>query len=617
MAAALTVPERGAALCDAHGPKVERVPLYFRSQCRSLFAWLHRGAQTSDHGIVICPPLGHEQVHSQRSLRHLADALAAAEFPVLRFDYHGTGDSEGTDEDPESVAAWLSNIRDAHAWLRHELGCRRVTLIGVRLGATFATYTATETSVEGLVLWAPVVKGRAYVREMKVLSQTSALPRNDTPRGIEAGGLVLTDQMVSELSRLDLLQTRPECRRVLIVGRDDAPAESTLCEHFTALGIEAAQCVEPGYVDMMTEPHDTKVPGRAIARMVAWLRASQDTTAPEALRALSAKSITMFPYPDPEAFSFETPRALREKAVWINREPELFGILSEPASGAAPKAPFILMVNAGAAYRVGPNRLYVSLARQLAAHGFRSLRMDLSGLGDSVCSDPERENDPYPATAFRDIDLALRYLRDELGVERVVLMGLCSGAYAAFQSAAQLASPMVIESVLINPLTYFWAEGMTIENAPAQQLKSFQDTMSSIWQPRKWLKVLAGRSKLGMRGVLKLLRERWRLGKAKPKSGLLRREHAVPSHPAEEDLPGDLDRIVHRGRHLACFFARSDPGFGLLTLHARRKVNQLRRAGILDVYFLDDANHTFTNRAPRRALGQTITEHLRRRYTPR
>src|SRR5947209_7243554 len=98
---------------------VRRTPFYFESQGQSLFAWLHCPEQAlhASHGVVLCPPIGHEQVHAHRSLRHLADALAEMGFAVLRFDYHGTGDSAGSDEDPDRVATWLANVRDAHRWL--------------------------------------------------------------------------------------------------------------------------------------------------------------------------------------------------------------------------------------------------------------------------------------------------------------------------------------------------------------------------------------------------------------------------------------------------------------------------------------------------------------------
>jgi len=112
-------------------------------------------------------------------------------------------------------------------------------------------------------------------------------------------------------------------------------------------------------------------------------------------------------------------RPVRERVLSISREPNLFGIVSEPVETAPTELPFVVLLNAGSAYRVGPNRLYVPLARHLAAHGFAGLRLDLCGLGDSVLTGAGRENDPYPATAFRDVDLTLQYLRAQFGARRV------------------------------------------------------------------------------------------------------------------------------------------------------------------------------------------------------
>ena len=97
-----------------------------RSTCRvvrgPLFAWLHPGPSGCGHAVVFCPPAGHEQVHAHRAWRHLAEAVAGAGLPVLRFDYHGTGDSAGTDEDPHRLAAWRQDVRDAIAWVRSTSG---------------------------------------------------------------------------------------------------------------------------------------------------------------------------------------------------------------------------------------------------------------------------------------------------------------------------------------------------------------------------------------------------------------------------------------------------------------------------------------------------------------
>ena len=576
---------------------LRRTPFYFESRRQWLFAWLHHRehAAHADHGVVICPPLGYEQIHAHRSLRHLADALAQAEFPVLRFDYHGTGDSSGTDEEPDRYATWLANIRDATEWLHQQLGCKRITLIGVRLGAVLATQAATDQAVDGLLLWAPVVKGRTYVRELKALSLTTnhnPPPTNGQSEDIEAAGFVLTSQTAQDLSRLDLLQAQPRCRRALILTRDDLAADTRLLEHFRAQGINVDQIAAPGFADMMAEPHYTRVPQQSIARIVDWLRAgvsptdSNDTVGGGSI----ARSMDLILPPQ---------RLLREQVFPISQQPDLFGILSTPCDTLADDRPFVVLLNAGSCYRVGPNRLHVFLARQLASQGFHCLRMDLCGLGDSVVSDPEYENVTYPATAFRDIDLTLNHLHTQLGVRRVVLLGLCSGAYAAFQAAAQLTNPVLVESVLINPLTFFWKEGMSLETAAdAQRLQSFQECMTALWQPGKWWKILSGKSKLGITGILKILQDRMRLRfrfapKVTPSNCDSTRE-PFPTHPVQEDLPGDLERIEKAGRHLACFFASSDPGYGLLTFHARRKVKELLRAGKMSVFFIDNADHTFS-----------------------
>ncbi len=605
---------------------VRRTPFYLESQGQGLFAWLHRGehAPPAHHGVILCPPLGYEQVHSHRGLRHLADALAQAGFLALRFDYHGTGDSAGTDEDPERYAVWLANVRDAHSWLQRQPGCRGISLVGLRLGAALAAEAASSLVVDGLVLWAPVVKGRSYVREMKALSLTangSAPPSAEASADMEAAGFVLTAPTAQELSRLDLLSVYPQCRRALLVGRDDTPTDPRLFEHLTALGIAAEQTTQPGYADLMAEPHRTKVPREAIARTVDWLRAGISEvvrTDGEVYRDPCEPLQAIIPHGQGSGNIGSSPSDIHERVLYLSRRPELFGIVSESSRSSVRGLPFIVMLNAGSSYRVGPNRLHVSLARRLAARGFPCLRMDLSGLGDSVATNPDRENDPYPATAFRDIDLTLTHLRTELGVERVVLMGLCSGAYAAFQSAAQLSNSILVESIPINPLTFHWREGMSLDASPAEKIQLLRSCMKSIWDPRKWLKVLSGRSKIGVLGVMRMLMERWRLRTPSVRNDSVSpcadARDGFPSHPLQDDLPGDLVRIERRGRHLTCVFARSDPGYSLLLFLAGRKVNELCDRGRMKLFFIDDADHTFSRQGRRRALEETLTEHLCRRY---
>ena len=256
----------------------------------------------------------------------------------------------------------------------------------------------------------------------------------------------------------------------------------------------------------------------------------------------------------------------------ISARPDLFGIVSDPATRVGETLPTIVLLNSGSAHRIGASRLNVLLARHLAAQGFRCLRMDFSGLGDSVSDSAGTENDSYPSTMFRDINVALNQVENRFGTTRFVLMGLCSGAYAAFQSAVQIPNRALVEAVLINPLTYFWTEGMTLEtSAPTKHLLSFHHYKSAAIDPQKWWKLLTGKSKLGIAGAFQLAARRLGLLKRiSPSIGLPRADNRngnTITHPVREDLPGDLKRIQCANRHLAMFFSTSDPGFSILNVH--------------------------------------------------
>ena len=644
---------------------VRRTAFYLKSQGQPLFAWLHHCVEQTgfDHGVIICPPIGYEQLHSHRSLRHLADRLAHDEVPVLRFDWHGTGDSAGVDEDARRLAAWLANVRDAVQWMRQRLGCRQISLIGLRLGGSLAALTAADLEIDNLVLWAPVTKGRAYVREMKAISLTAeTAPRiaPDADGSIEAAGFVLSPETAADLSQIDLLRCNPQCRRVLLVSRDDLPNDVRLSDHLSATGVCVEQIAVPGFAQMMAEPHRSQIPETAIRQIATWLtqKISAEAAPTSVIDISSATPTETLMSSATSPLHNKGDQHFRESAVRICTQPDLFGIVCEPdaplpggdfktnpqrergrshvestdalahAAGYGSKLetasndlPLVVLLNAGSSYRIGPGRLYVFLARQLASQGFRTVRLDFCGLGDSVSPDSKHENDPHPATAFRDIELVLRHLQHRFGATRIVLMGLCSGAYAAFQSAAQIQNPVLVESVLINPLTFFWKDGMSLEASPVKQLLSNHYYSWAAMQPTKWLKLFSGQSKIGIVGAIKIVLRK--LGVLRLPSNSAR----VPpndctditrlGHPQAEDVPGDLDRIVNSKRTLAMFFATTDPGYSILTFYAKRKVKQLRQSGRLNVSFIPDADHTFSTRAARQTLGREVSDYLCQRYKTR
>lgn len=112
----------------------------------------------------------------------------------------------------------------------------------------------------------------------------------------------------------------------------------------------------------------------------------------------------------------------------------LSGIYSAPASTSPDRDMCVIFINAGLLHRVGPYRMFVDLARQLAALGLGVLRFDLSGLGESSV---RSESGSERTRVVADIRAAMDFLETTRGHRRFLLVGLCSGADNAHWAALE------------------------------------------------------------------------------------------------------------------------------------------------------------------------------------
>lgn len=114
----------------------------------------------------------------------------------------------------------------------------------------------------------------------------------------------------------------------------------------------------------------------------------------------------------------------KEIPVQFGPDGSLIGVITTPAEGSlAPVA--CLMLNMGANHRIGPRRINVKLARQMAARGISSIRFDLAGLGDSG---PASGSEHFLTQAVFDLQAAMNLIQTMLGIRRFIAIGLCSGA---------------------------------------------------------------------------------------------------------------------------------------------------------------------------------------------
>lgn len=157
-------------------------PLLLDGDDRGLLAVFHPAIGRVRASLLICPPFLHEHAMSYRLFAMLSDALAQRGISVLRFDYHGMGDSSGADA-AFSLDGARSDARIALEALRSRMGGAAPVVLGVRGGALAAAALADTVPLRGLWLWQPVIDGAEYLAGLEVLDLEHRKSRRRYPNG--------------------------------------------------------------------------------------------------------------------------------------------------------------------------------------------------------------------------------------------------------------------------------------------------------------------------------------------------------------------------------------------------------------------------------------------------
>lgn len=266
---------------------------------------------------------------------------------------------------------------------------------------------------------------------------------------------------------------------------------------------------------------------------------------------------------------------MTEEALCFGRARSLVGVITDPPEEKKnADLPAIVFLNAGLIHHVGPNRLYVKLARNLADAGYVVFRFDFSGIGDS---DVRNDNLPFEKCAIIETKEAMDYLHALRGIERFVLVGLCSGALNSFRTACHDAR--AVGAVLINPQGF---GGQEVLSHIVSRRVARDYWKTGAFRPEKWLKVIAG--KANYRAMLGSLGFQLK--------GMLGRGRKVSAKA--NTVVANFRQLIERNVRLLLIYTEGDIGFDYLEVIFGRELQEWQSAGKLGIEIIPRSDHTTT-----------------------
>lgn len=185
-----------------------REPIVLINDNQKIFGVIHRPLSSQETpAIVMCHGLAGNKIGRYRSYVHSASELAKKGFTVLRFDFRGSGDSEGESHDMTITSA-VNDTLSALNFLREDprVDSDRIGLFGRSFGGAIALIAASKFPAKSIALWAPIFHAKEWEDKWNYV-QTLNLPSEELEELKRVNGQLLGTQFWSELFAMDIANT--------------------------------------------------------------------------------------------------------------------------------------------------------------------------------------------------------------------------------------------------------------------------------------------------------------------------------------------------------------------------------------------------------------------------
>jgi alpha-beta hydrolase superfamily lysophospholipase len=552
-----------------------------RPVCFDGLAGLYHAA-AGDIAVLLISPWGFEELCSRLTYRVLGERFAALGYPCLRFDLPGTGHSTYSSSEIDDEGAWRRALCSAYDHLRSLTQARKIVIVGQGLGGLLAADLAQQRSVDGLVLLAPALQGRGHLREIAAWTamtkgEFKVSSTDGPPGGFMSAGFVLSAATVNEIRQLKPLGSLPAVvQQVFLARRPGNAGDAQLAEELSANGIaiEGIDFIDhAAYVD---SPIFSVIPEDTLEKVLSWMGAHFPVTADLAV-----------PTPPVPATARLEGDGYVEECVRFGPSDMLFGVFTAPTQGKDGKTA-VLILNTGADHSVGWGRYSVDLARVFARQGFAAMRIDNAGIGETPLWHGQERPVMYSPRANDDVRCAIDWMVAKAGIERVVLLGRCSGGYPAFVSA--VADTRVGASVVINLPKLHWEPGEDILKALRDPVEPIDTYSQGLRSTRHFKRILSGELKIStiLRKLSKTL-VAIAARKLAPLFGDRSRHHRIGRIVRER-----LQALTARKVPVALIYSAGDPGLHDLFGWAGPQGTKLAAHPNVELHVIEGADHNLS-----------------------